>query len=41
MRAAVYQTFQGPIIIQIIPDPTPKNDGVVVKVNATGLCRSD
>lgn len=41
MRAAVYEKFQGPIIIQNIPDPTPKVDGVVVKVNATGLCRSD
>jgi len=41
MRAAVYEKFQGPITIQNIPDPTPKNDGVVVKVNATGLCRSD
>jgi len=41
MKAAVYETFKGPITIQNIPDPTPKNDGVVVKVNATGLCRSD
>lgn len=41
MRAAVYEKFQGPITIQNIPDPTPKSDGVVVKVNATGLCRSD
>jgi len=41
MKAAVYETFQGPITIQNIPDPTPKVDGVVVKVSATGLCRSD
>ena len=41
MRAAVYEKFQGPITIQNISDPTPKKDGVVVKVNATGLCRSD
>jgi len=41
MRAVVYEKFQGPITIQNIPDPTPKSDGVVVKVNATGLCRSD
>jgi alcohol dehydrogenase len=41
MRAAVYETFKGPITIQNIKDPTPKSDGVVVKVNATGLCRSD
>ncbi len=41
MRAAVFETFQGEITIQNIKDPTPKSDGVVVKVNATGLCRSD
>ncbi len=41
MRAAVFETFQGGIKVQNIKDPTPKNDGVVVKVKATGLCRSD
>ena len=41
MKAAVYERFQGPITVQNICDPIPNNDGVVVKVNATGLCRSD
>lgn len=41
MRALVYESFQGPLTIQNVPDPTPKNHGVVVKVKATGLCRSD
>jgi len=41
MRAAVYESFRGQITIQNIPDPEPKSDGVVVKVLATGLCRSD
>jgi len=41
MRAAIFETFQGNITIQDIKDPQPKRDGVVVKVNATGLCRSD
>lgn len=41
MRAAVFEKFQGPISIQNLPDPKPKNDGVVLKVTATGLCRSD
>ena len=41
MRAAVFETFQGNITIQNINDPTPKRDGVVVKVKTTGLCRSD
>lgn len=41
MKAAVYEKFEGNIAIQQLPDPEPKNDGVVVKVTATGLCRSD
>ncbi len=41
MRAAVFEAFQGNITIQNIKDPVPKSDGAVVKVNATGLCRSD
>jgi alcohol dehydrogenase len=41
MRAIVYEGFQGPLTIQNVPDPEPKSHGVVVKVNATGLCRSD
>ena len=41
MRAAVFEKFQGPITIQKVPDPAPNEDGVVVKVTATGLCRSD
>lgn len=41
MRAAIYEKYQGPITIQNVPDPTPNNHGVVLKVNATGLCRSD
>jgi len=41
MRAIVYEKFQGPISVQNIEDPSPKSHGVVVKVSATGLCRSD
>ncbi|MDT0607146.1 zinc-dependent alcohol dehydrogenase family protein [Croceitalea rosinachiae] len=41
MRAAVFEKFQGNITIQNVPDPSPKKDGVVLKVTATGLCRSD
>lgn len=37
----MYEKFQGPIIVQSVTDPNPKPDGVVVKVSATGLCRSD
>lgn len=41
MRAAIYEKFQGPITIQNVPDPSPKNHGVIIQVKATGLCRSD
>ena len=41
MKAAVYTEFQGPISVENVPDPTPRPDGVVLKVEATGLCRSD
>ncbi|WP_102783959.1 zinc-dependent alcohol dehydrogenase family protein [Thalassospira sp. GB04J01] len=41
MRAAYFTEYQGPINIQTVDDPTPSNDGVVIKVGATGLCRSD
>ncbi|MGC9468960.1 MAG: zinc-dependent alcohol dehydrogenase family protein [Anaerolineae bacterium] len=41
MRAAVYEAFQAPLSIQIVPDPEPAPDGVVIRVEATGICRSD
>jgi alcohol dehydrogenase len=41
MRAALYREFAKPLVIQNVPDPTPSDDGVVIHVKATGLCRSD
>jgi len=41
MRAAIYHEFQGDLSIEQVADPTPVTDGVVLKVEATGLCRSD
>ena len=41
MRAAYYEKFEGPVTIENLPDPTPPEDGVVIKVEATGLCLSD
>ncbi|MCZ6692326.1 MAG: zinc-dependent alcohol dehydrogenase family protein [Bacteroidetes bacterium] len=41
MKAAIYQTFKGSITIENVPDPTPEPHGAVLKVEATGLCRSD
>ena len=41
MKAIIYDQFQGPLSIQTVADPKPMDHGVVVKVLATGLCRSD
>ncbi len=41
MYAAVYESFGDPLMIQQVPDPTPPPNGVVIRVKATGLCRSD
>ena len=41
MRAAVFERFQQPLSIQNVPDPTPGENGVVIRVKATGICRSD
>ncbi|MFM2280939.1 MAG: hypothetical protein RLZZ444_3170 [Pseudomonadota bacterium] len=41
MRAMYYEKFGVRPEIRILPDPTPTKDGVVVKVEASGLCRSD
>ena len=41
MRAVVYEAYNAPMTIQNVPDPTPSEDGVVIEVKATGICRSD
>jgi alcohol dehydrogenase len=41
MKAVVYEQFGQPPRVQNVPDPTPRAEGVVIKVEATGLCRSD
>ena len=41
MKAVVFEQFSAPPSIQQVPDPTPAPHGVVVKVMANGVCRSD
>jgi len=41
MRAALYEHFARPFSVRTVPDPAPAPDGVVLRVTATGLCRSD
>ncbi len=41
MKAVFYTEFEKPPVIEKLPDPEPTADGVVVQVEATGVCRSD
>ena len=41
MKAVVFEQFSAPPSIQQVPDPAPAPHGVVVKVMANGVCRSD
>jgi alcohol dehydrogenase len=41
MRAALYQEFRKPLKIENVDDPAPPEFGVVLRVEATGICRSD
>ena len=41
MKAAIYHEFGQALAIEDLPDPTPTPSGVVIRVEATGLCRSD
>jgi alcohol dehydrogenase len=41
MKAVYFEHFQGLVEIKEVPNPKVSNDSVIVKVEATGLCRSD
>lgn len=41
MRAAIFRAFGGEISVEQVSDPVCKPGSVIVKVGATGLCRSD
>ncbi|MFB6670982.1 zinc-dependent alcohol dehydrogenase family protein [Streptomyces sp. NPDC056390] len=41
MRAVVFEKFGERAEVREVPDPAPAPHGVVVRVEATGLCRSD
>ncbi|CCK29938.1 mycothiol-dependent formaldehyde dehydrogenase [Streptomyces davaonensis JCM 4913] len=41
MRAVVFEQYGEPADVRHVPDPQPADHGVVVRVEATGLCRSD
>jgi alcohol dehydrogenase len=37
----VYEQFRQPLSVQNVGDPEPPDDGVIIAVKATGVCRSD
>ena len=41
MKAVVFESFGGKLNIQDVKKPMPKSHGVVIRVKATGVCRSD
>jgi D-arabinose 1-dehydrogenase-like Zn-dependent alcohol dehydrogenase len=41
MKAVYYEAFGQPPVIADVKDPAPSAEGAVIKVEATGLCRSD
>jgi alcohol dehydrogenase len=41
MKAVVYEDFNAPLKLTTVPDPVPVEGGVVVRVLASGICRSD
>lgn len=41
MRAAVLRQYNAELVIETVPDPKCEEDGVVLKVMACGICRSD
>ncbi len=41
MKAAIYHQFAEPLELQTVADPAPPEHGVVIRVTASGVCRSD
>jgi alcohol dehydrogenase len=41
LKAVIYEDFGTPPEISTVPDPAPDDDGVIIKVEASGICRSD
>jgi alcohol dehydrogenase len=41
MKAVLFESFEEAPKVVSVEDPTPPAHGVVVKVEATGVCRSD
>ncbi len=41
MKAVLYHKYKVKPVLENVDDPTPDNDSIVIKVEASGVCRSD
>ena len=41
MKAVIFEEFGGPLRVAEVADPTVTDEGVIIKVVASGICRSD
>ena len=41
MRAAIFDAYRAPLRVESVPDPAVPADGILVRVLACGICRSD
>ena len=41
MKAIVSDAFEAPLVLRELPDPETPEDGVVIRIAASGICRSD
>ena len=41
MKAALFEAYRGPLTVKTVADPACPADGVILKVEACGVCRSD
>jgi alcohol dehydrogenase len=41
MRVVLFTEFGGALSVRDVPEPTLADDGAIIRVEATGLCRSD
>jgi len=41
LKAVLYEEFGAPLKVTNVPDPEPDVDAVIIKVKASGICRSD
>jgi D-arabinose 1-dehydrogenase-like Zn-dependent alcohol dehydrogenase len=41
MKAAYFEEYGGPLTVSQVDDPAVDDDGVIIKVEASGICRRE